>query len=639
MKNIIKINLFSSLLLFLAIILSPVVKAQEVEENQTPKTIEELRKAIREVLQETHTPAAGIALVNKEGPVWIEGLGKADREEGIEADEETMFRIGSTSKIFVALAVLKLQEQGKLSLKDRVRDLIPEIKFENGWEDTNPILVEHLLEHTTGWDDLHLVEYNQKGSKMMSLKEALDFHPHSRISRWVPGTRMSYCNTGPNVAAYIVEKVTGQPYEEYIKENFFSPMGIETMTYRLSEDYKKKGATLYKENTSSSAGAPSDYGHMLMRASGSINASPKDMAKMVQLFINRGKIDSIQLIAESSLKRMETPSTTSGARAGLNYGYGLCLYTSPHDSFIYYKHGGGVGNGISDFSYLPEYGVGYSILINSGNANAIWKLARLVRDFQTQNLPQPEKPALVSTSRISRSVNGYYHPINPSTDIINLPPLTASRAWTEGDTLYIQEPAHFGEIEKYVTVNDNLYQSLKTKRAELIFVNDPLAGEVFELANPRIGTITFGSIPGAFVFTKVLVLILWILSIILAFLSLPIWLFRYWRGKISGGANVLIRIWPLLPVVFLISAFVLLAGGAMDGIEPLAKPSIFSVGVMIGTIAFFASAVFSFVMAVRYKNRDIKRSVYVPATILSVLHCLVAFFLLWHGVIGLMTWA
>jgi CubicO group peptidase (beta-lactamase class C family) len=633
MKNIKKTNLFSSLVLFLAIILSPAVKAQKVEENQTPKTIEELRKAILEVLQETHTPAAGIALVNKEGPEWIEGLGKADREEGIEADEETMFRIGSTSKIFVSLAALKLQEAGKLSLKDRVRDLIPEIKFENGWEDTKPILVEHLLEHTTGWDDLHLVEYYQKGSKMMSLKEALDFHPHSRISRWVPGTRMSYCNTGPNVAAYIVEKVTGQPYEEYIKENFFSPMGMETMTYRLSEDYMKKGATLYKE------GAPSDYGHMLMRASGSINASPKDMAKMVQLFINRGKIDSTQLIAESSLKRMETPSTTSGARAGLNYGYGLCLYTSPHDSFIYYKHGGGVGNGISDFSYLPEYGVGYSILINSGNANAIRKLARLVRDFQTQNLPQPEKPTLVSTYRGSRSVSGYYQPINPSTDIINLPPLTASRAWTEGDTLYIQEHAHFGETEKYVAVNDNLYQSLKTKRAELIFVSDPLAGEVFELANVRSGTVTYGSIPGAFVFARILVLVLWILSIILAFLSLPICLFRYWRGKFSGGANVLIRIWPLLPVVFLISAYVLLAGGAMDGIEPLTKPSIFSVGFMIGTIAFFASAVFSFVMAVRYKNRDIKRSVYIPATILSVSNCLVAFFLLWHGVIGLMTWA
>lgn len=621
------------LIALFGIIISHETHAQELKRNQAPATIEELRKAILEVLQETGTPAAGVALVNEKGPVWVEGLGLADREEGVEAEEATMFRIGSTSKIFIALAIVKLQEQGKLSLKGRIRELIPEIEFENAWEDTNPVLVEHLLEHTTGWDDLHLVEYEQKGSEVLSLKEALDFHPHSRVSRWVPGTRMAYSNTGPNVAAYIVEKVSGQAYEDFIRDNFFTPMGMETMTYRFSEDYRKKGATLYKE------GHPSDYWHMLMRASGSVNASPKDMAKMVQFFINRGKIDSEQLISENSLKRMETPSTTLGARAGLEFGYGLCLYTSPHNSFIYYKHGGDVMNGISDFSYLPEHGVGYSVLINSGNVEAIRKIARLIRDFQTRNLPLPERRAILPASRISPPINAYYHPINPGTDPLNLPSLTARRVWTEGDTLYTQYPAHLGPTEKYIAVDDQLYLSVKTQRADFIFVTDPLEGEAFELAHRRSGTITFGSIPGALVFTRIGVLLLWVVLILLSFLFLPIWLFRYWRGKIPGGANVLIRVWPLLPVLFILSALVLLAGGAMDGIAPLATHGFFSVGIMIATIAFFATAVFSLVMALRYKNKGIKRSVYFPATILSGLHTLVAFYLLWQGVIGLMTWA
>lgn len=628
--NLIKI----CLMVLFSIVLSTGASAQDVLEEQTPKAVEELRKAILEVLQETGTPAAGIALVNKGGPVWIEGLGLADRKKEIEADEETLFRIGSTSKVFVALAILKLKEQGKLTLKDKVRDLIPEIEFKNAWEETNPVLVEHLLEHTTGWDDLHLIEYNQKGSRMWSLKEALAFHPHSRISRWVPGTRMAYSNTGPNVAAYIVEKVTGQPFEQYIRENFFSPMGMETMTYFLSEEYKQKGATLYNQE-----GFPSDYGHMLMRASGSVNASPKDMAKLVELFINRGKLDSAQLISENSLKRMETPSTTSGAKAGLKYGYGLSLYSSPHNEFTYYKHGGGVGNGISDFSYLPEYGLGYSILINSGKAEAIRKISKLVRDFQTQNLPLPEKPATASFSGVFRSINGYYQPVNFGTGPLKVPPLTARRVWTEGDTLYTQYPAHMGATEKYIAVDDQLYQSLKTRRADLIFVNDPLAGEVFELANRGNGTLTFDSVPAALLFAKTGVLILWVLLILLAFLLLPVSLYRYWSGRIPGGANVLIRIWPLLPVGFLLFAFVLFAGGGMDGIEPLAEPSLFSVGIMISTISFFLTAFFSFVMAVRYKDRGIKRSVYVPATFLSGLHLLVAFYLLAHGVIGLMTWA
>ena len=97
--------------------------------------------------------------------------------------------IGSTSKIFVALAVLKLVEQGKLSLDDTLADLAPDVAFENPWEETHPIRVVHLLEHTTGWDDIHLPEYAHNQPDPVSLKEGLDFHPHSRISRWRPGSR------------------------------------------------------------------------------------------------------------------------------------------------------------------------------------------------------------------------------------------------------------------------------------------------------------------------------------------------------------------------------------------------------------------------------------------------------------------
>ncbi len=628
-------NINSCLIILFAIVAcATATNAQQIEQRKIPRTIEALRKAILQVLDETGTPAAGIALVNKQGPLWVESLGKANIEKNINADEETMFRIGSTSKIFIALAILKLQEQGILNLKNKVRDLVPEIKFTNAWEDTNPILIEHLLEHTTGWGDLHLVEYQHPENKIVSLKEALDFHPHSRVSMWMPGTRMAYCNTGPNVAAYIVEKIAGQPYENYIQENFFSPLGMETMTYRLSEDYKKKGATLYKEEQ------PQDYWHLLMRASGSINASPKDMAKFMQFFVNRGKIDSIQLISENSIKRMETPSTTSGAKAGLKFGYGLGLYASPHHGFIYYKHGGGVIGGSSDFSYLPEYGVGYSVQINSDNAaGTIWKIAELIRDFQTQDLSQPKEPTAVFAPHHARTISGYYHEINPRTDPMGLPSLTATRIWTDHDTLYMQELALLGDIEKYVAKDDNLYQSVKTKRDELILTTDPLVGEVFELANVQSGTITLGSIPATFVFARILIGILWILSIIYAILLLPVWIFRFWKGKITGGANVYIRVWPLLPVVLLPIAFVLLFMGTKNVAEELAKPSVVSVSIMMVTLAFFIAAVFSFVMSILYRNKEIQRAVYFPAALLSTLHVVVAYYLLWHGVIGLRTWA
>lgn len=620
------------LIVLFPIVLSLEVRGQELEEN---KTIEELRSAILEVLEETGTPAAGIALVNKEGPVWIEGLGMANREEGIEADEETMFRIGSTSKIFVALAILKLQEQGKLGLKDRVRELVPEIEFKNAWEETNPVLVEHLLEHTTGWDDIHLAEIAYNEPEIKSLKEGLEYHPHSRISRWVPGTRMAYANSGPAVAAYIVEKISGQPYEDFIRETFFSPMDMESMTFFLSEDYKLKGAILYKE------GYPQDYWHILMRPSGAINASPKDMARILQLFIQRGKLNATQLITESSLRRMETPSTTLGAKAGLKWGYGLGLYTSDHNGFTYYKHGGGVGGGISDFSYLPEGGVGYSVQINSDKSEAIRKISRLIRDYQTRQLPKSGKTiSSLKSGDDAMSLNGYYQAINPRNSLLfYLPPLMAELIWTEGDTLYSQLPAHFGKIMKFVALDNGFYQNLLTDRPDFVVVTDPLDGQVLELAGKESGTVTLGSIPGAIVFGRIAVLMLWIILIVHAFILLPFWIFRYQKGRIPGGAHVMVRIWPLVPVVFLLSAFVLFAFATMEGKELLAKPSILSVSIMLGTIAFFVAAIFSVVMVILYRNKGIKKSVWLPATFLSELHALVAFYLLWHGVIGLMTWA
>src|SRR6185295_17618790 len=219
MKRVILLSVLLSALCLTAIFACGETAFQDTTGRR--RSTMDLEVAIQKIILETNTPAVGIALVNREGPVWIAGLGKANIYEGSDADENTLFRVASVSKIFVALAILKLQEEGKLNLDDKIRDRIPEIAFENQWEATHPVRIVHLLEHTTGWDEIHLVEIAHNDPTPVSLKESLDFHPHSRISRWVPGTRKAYCNSGYAVAAFIVEKITGLKYEDYIKLNFF----------------------------------------------------------------------------------------------------------------------------------------------------------------------------------------------------------------------------------------------------------------------------------------------------------------------------------------------------------------------------------------------------------------------------------
>ena len=129
-----------------------------------------------------------VAIVRRDRAEWITSLGKADVASGRAATPETLFRIGSTSKAFASMSILKLANEGKLSLDDPVRKLAPEVWFENRWEASDPVRVVDLLEHTTGWDDMHFREY-AKDAPGMGLGEALDYDHHSRVSRWRPGTR------------------------------------------------------------------------------------------------------------------------------------------------------------------------------------------------------------------------------------------------------------------------------------------------------------------------------------------------------------------------------------------------------------------------------------------------------------------
>ncbi|MGD2216756.1 MAG: serine hydrolase domain-containing protein, partial [Gemmatimonadales bacterium] len=192
---------------------------EEQPEESVPASIEELQQAIRRVLEQTNTPGAGVALVTRDSIVWVGGVGLADVEAERPVTGETVFRQGSISKSFVSLSVLLLQERGRLSLNGRVSELAPEIEFENRWEETAQVRLVHLLEHTSGFDDIHLTEY-VSGKSSTTLREALDYHPDSRTSRWEPGTHMSYCNSGPALAAYIVEKISGQPFEDFVQANW-----------------------------------------------------------------------------------------------------------------------------------------------------------------------------------------------------------------------------------------------------------------------------------------------------------------------------------------------------------------------------------------------------------------------------------
>ena len=593
-----------------------------------PKSTKDLQIAIEKILNESGTPAAGVALVSGDSVIWATAIGMANVEKKIKANENTMFRIGSVSKMFVSLAILKLQQEGLIKLKDKVRDLAPDVEFINRWEKTNPILVEHLLEHTTGWDDLHAADYALSDPKL-TLKQGLDFLPVSRTSRWVPGTRMAYCNSGPAVAAYIIEKITGQTYEAYIEKNFFLPMGMENMTFFASEPYKKLGATLYLDKK------PQPYWNISVRPSGSINASPKDMAKMIKFFINRGRIDTLQLISEASLNRMETPESTTGARAGMQNGYGLGNYSTSHKSYVYRSHGGGVNGGLTDFSYLPSHEVGYVVMVNSGDQHTLGQISYLIREYQTKHFNSDKVFRNQSKAITDPVINGYYIQINPRIQMMYYVEriINVKQLWSKDEFLFISN-LFGGWTETYSKLNDKQYVSKENGTIGVVRVEDPLEGNVIH-ADSRV----LARISPIVVYGQLILVGLWLLYICGSLCFGLYWIIRYFINKKFPKRSFNIGLWPCLTSLFAVMVYILGIIGSNDFFESLGKVSVISVSIMLATLAFALSSLMSVINIILLRNTTVNQIHYWHLAVLSGLHLLATFYLMWYGMIGIRLWS
>jgi len=615
------------------LVLAAAVHAQEAsEEEPAPTSFEELETRITGILEETGTPGAGIAVVSPDEILWIAGIGQADVASGRAATPETLFRIGSTSKGFVSLAVLKLQEEGRLSLDDTLRERAPEIEFVNRWEETDPVRLVHLLEHTSGFDDIHLAEYASNDPKPVTLREGLDDHPDSRIARWRPGTRFSYCNSGPAVAAYVVEKVTGQRFEDYVRGSFFEPLGMTSATYFLTEEVERGGATLYQAD----GVTPNPYWHISMRPSGAINASARDMAAYLRFYLQRGSVEGQPLLTPASIERMETATSTWGARAGLGAGYGLSNYTSAEKGFVFHGHDGGVNGGLTEMAYLPEHGLGYAFMINTDNGETYRGISDLVRGFLVRNLPEPRlpPPAMVPTE-LASTYTGFYVPASPRAALEQFADNIVGqvRLSADGESLRL-EPLLVGDARDYVAVTDRLARRSERSLTSLALLETG-DGATYIEADFQ----TFRRVPGWIAWGKIVWLAMATVLLATSLLFALVWVPRRLFGRQKTVPHIGVRVWPLLSILALVGFAAVFVAGMMDAIPRLGLVTVYSVGQMMLSILFAATALWGLVAVLRARNARMNRIVWWHSMLVAASASSIALYLLYWGLIGLRTWS
>ena len=601
---------------------------QNVTDNIIPQTLNELQDTIQKTLIKNNISGAGIVMVSGDSIVLLRGFGKADIENNIDVDENTMFRLGSVSKILVSLAILKLQEEGKLNLKDKISDIIPEIKIENPWKDKHPIRIENLLEHSAGLNDWSWAELGSNDPKPKTLKESLEYYPKARVARYVPRTRIQYSNLGVSIAAYIVEKVSGMTYEDYVAKYFFKPLGMKNATFRNSEQYKNTGAKCYDNKTLL------PYLNILYRPSAAFTASPKELVNLLRFFINRGKIDSIQLLSNRSLNRMERSESLSIKNSELFKNQGLGNAPSYYKSFIYRGHGGSVPGSNADFQYLPEYNLGYAIMINGDDESLLGKLSNLIKEYQTKDLPQKNVDTKEKIYKSNQDLSGYYISTNYKFDLFKFMDKTKSltKIWQKGDTLYVK---NFKSQYPYrLYSNENNIFKTESGRIYLFQETDPVEGQVIYgnigmyKKTPLIYAYTLITIFWAFIFIPLTI-------IVFAVISLLIYLF----GKKKNKTALWFSLWPLISISFLlIIALFMSQQTRLDKFLLLGNFSWLSLSIFIGTIAFALTSLWTIYYIYKNRKEKMAKISYYLSVLVALFNLIFTIYFFSIGLIGIMTW-
>jgi len=605
------------------------------EKLKPAQSLSELQQQIEQILKETHTPGVSIAIVHRDGPEWITGLGKADVASGRAATADTLFRIGSTSKAFASLSILMLADQGKVSLDDSVRKLAPEVWFENRWEATDPVRVVNLLEHTTGWDDMHPRDYAKAEPDSKGVLDGLNYDPRTRISRWPPGTRMAYSNSGPAVAAYIVEKITGQRFEDFVEQNLFQPMGMKTATY--FQPPAEVATTLYHKDGKT----PYPYWHILTRPAGSINASAQDMAAHLQFYLNRGAVNGKQIVPASDISRMESPTSTWAAKEGMKAGYGLSNYWNVEDGFVYHGHNGGVEGDLTTMAYMPDYGVGYFFSINTSNTSAFERIDKAIRSYITNKLQPPPVPAVAALPADANQYAGWYEPDSPRNEMMHFLERLAGLNW-----------AHLRDGKLIITtlIGNWTFAPVEGAQFRLIPKKDPPEPvATLELLTPNSEgrfiqagfQTTMKRIPGWIAIGEIFATVFVVLSILAVLIYAPFWILGGLSRKRRRPTERPIRIWPLVAVLSLIAWVVVIAivTASGDVIERLGNLTPWSASVFLATVVFAIAVIASAIAWWRTPAEAARRGVRRFSLIVTSALLIALAYLSYWGVIGMRTWS
>lgn len=539
LKSILFKPMLKSFLILLCLSLS--VHRYATAKPDSIKTVPQLLDSVKKIMNRNNIPGLLLTLVTRDSVIFSGGVGLADLKNNIPVHEHHLFRMGSVSKSFAALAILQLIEQGKLSLDDRLRDIAPEVTFENEWETTDPLKVVHLLEHTTGFDDMHFSAMHNSETHELPLPQMIRRHENSLHCRWKPGSRFSYSNPGYVILTYLIEKFSGQNYRDYIAQHILRPVG---MTESNFVSFIPSGdESDYAKGYSWEDGGYDDvpFNPINGAAAGTLNSSAHDMGRFVQCLLNSGRIGDTLIVAPASIDRMEISMSSLASRSGMHHGYGLANFRRKQGTWAWMQgHSGGIDGFASYYGYNRYYGAGFALSNNAMESNKA--IITLVTDFLTRNLDKPTRTTSALDLASIEPYLGFYSFSSPRNEILAFAErlINGFELALENDTLTVK--TLFEKPLKLIPASANIFYRGDNLEADVIMTKDENGQLVYiydayyyEKSSAFIYWLRLGGIVAS-----VVLLITYVLYTL-------IWLVRI---QSLSREEIFIRLWPLTSIIF-----------------------------------------------------------------------------------------
>ncbi len=389
--------------------------------------------------------AGAVISVVKDGKVlFAKGYGYSDVEKKNPVSVDgTLFRPGSISKLFTWTSVMQLVEQGKLDLD---KDVNTYLDFKVPATFAQPITLRNIMTHTTGFEESVKELFVPEDGKTIPLKDYLPNHIPKRI--FPPGATPAYSNYAATLAGYIVERVSGRPFNEYVTENIFKPLKMphSTFTQPLPNELKPLMSKGYK--TGSEKSKPFEI--IVPAPAGSLSSTAADLARFMVAHLQNGKLDDAQILRPQTAEQMHARQPWFSPEINA---MALGFYEESRNGRRIIGHGGDTIYFHSDMHLMLDAGVGFFVSYNSAGKGEISARSALWEHFLDRYFPYtPPSPATVANaSADAAAVSGYY--------------MSSRRS----DSSLLKVSEAFGEVQVF-TGSDGMLRidRFKDRRDELI---------------------------------------------------------------------------------------------------------------------------------------------------------------------------